>query len=116
MIVVAIIALLAGIAVPAYSRSRKRAQATCVLDDLRMLDSAMDRWAVEHNKAVGDIATLSDIQPYFKTGSKLYSQASDVFGNSFGATFTVDSVPKVPTPTFNNLSDVAPVAFWSPYY
>jgi hypothetical protein len=37
-----------------------------------------------------------------------------MFGNAYGP-FTVDSVPKVPTSTFNNLSDVAPNTFWSPY-
>ena len=39
---------------------------------------------------------------------------NDMFNNAYGP-FTVDSVPKVPTSTFNNLSDVAPAAFWSPY-
>ena len=115
MIVVAVIALLAGMAVPSYTRARKRAQATRILEDLRMLDYALDRWAIENNKAPGDAATLSDLQPFIKTGSKLYNQGTDLFGNSFGSSFSVDSMPKVPTPTYNNLSDVAPAEFWSPY-
>ena len=115
MIVVTIISLIAGIAIPSYSRSRKRAQATRVLEDLRMLDYALDRWAIENNKSVGDIATLSDLQPFIKTGSQLYNQGADLFGNSYGGTFSVDSMPKVPAPTYNNLSDVAPASFWSPY-
>ncbi len=115
MIVVAVIALLAGMAVPSYTRARKRAQATRILEDLRMLDYALDRWAIENNKSVGDTATLSDLQPFIKTGSKLYDQGADLFGNSFGSTFSVDSMPKVPIPTYNSLSDVAPAEFWSPY-
>ena len=115
MIAVSIIALLAAVAVPAFARSRKRAQATRVLEDIRMLDHAMDRWAIENNKAVGDIATFSDITPYFKPGSKL-SQGLDVFGNSFGTTFTVDTLPRIPSATYNSVSDVAPAEFWSPYY
>ena len=115
MIVVAVIALLAGMAIPSYSRARKRAQATRILEDLRMLDYALDRWAIENNKSVGDAATLSDLQPFIKTGSPLYNQGIDLFGNSFGGTFSVDSMPKVPGPTFNELSDVAPTTFWSPY-
>lgn len=114
MIVVTIISLLAGIAVPSYTRSRKRAQATHVLEDLRMLEYALDRWAIENTKSVGDVALLSDLQPYFKGGSRL-SQGSDVLGNSFGNAFSVDSMPRVPSTTFNTLSDVAPVSFWSPY-
>ena len=116
MIVVAIIALLASIAVPAYARSRKRAQAARVLEDLRALDSAVDQWALENNKAVGDIATLSDLQPYIKTGTVLNSQGIDVLGNSFGNSFSVDFIPRVPPPTYSTLSDVAPASFWSPYY
>src|SRR5664279_1036933 len=47
MIVVAIIALLAAIAVPNFLRSRKRSQATQVLEDLRIIDSAVDLYAIE---------------------------------------------------------------------
>jgi hypothetical protein len=31
------------------------------------------------------------------------------------ANFTVDSIPKVSTSSFNALSDVADASFWSPY-
>ena len=114
MIVVTIISLLAGIAVPSYTRSRKRAQALRVLEDLRMLEYSLDRWAIENNKSVGDVASLSDLQPYIKVGSSL-SLGGDILGNSYGNAFSVDSMPKVPAPTFNSLSDVAPPSFWSPY-
>ena len=50
MIVVAIIALLAAIAVPNFLRARKRSQATRILEDLRMIDGAMDQYAIESNK------------------------------------------------------------------
>ena len=51
MIVVAIIALLAAIAVPNFLRARKRSQATRMLEDLRVIDSAIDQYAIETNKA-----------------------------------------------------------------
>ena len=50
MIVVAIIALLAAIAVPNFLRARKRSQATRILEDLRIIDSATDQYAIENNK------------------------------------------------------------------
>lgn len=114
MIVVAIISLLAGIAVPSYARARKRSQATHVLEDLRMLEYSLDRWAIENNKSAGDIAALSDLRPYIKVGSRL-SLGADILGNTFGNVFSVDSMPRVPTLTYNILSDVAPYTFWSPY-
>ena len=114
MIVVAIIALLAAIAVPNFLRSRKRSQATQVLEDLRVIDSAVDMYAIENNKASGN-PVFADLQSYLKTGSRLYTSGNkDILGNSFG-TFTVDSAPKVSAATFSALSDVAPASFWSPY-
>ena len=44
MIVVAIIALLAAIAVPGFMRARKRSQASRILTDLRLIDSAIDQY------------------------------------------------------------------------
>jgi len=115
MIVVAIIALLAAIAVPNFLRARKRSQATRVLEDLRMIDSAIDQYAIETNKTTGAGVNWTDIKAYLKTGSALYnSGGADLFGNSFG-TFTVDTLPGVPPTTKTSLSDVAPAEFWSPF-
>ena len=115
MIVVAIIALLAAIAVPNFLRARKRSEASRVLEDLRMLDSALDQYAIEHNKASGTTVQFADIQPYIKTGTALYSSGgNDMFGNPFTG-FSVDTVPKLSDATFNALSDVAPAEFWSPF-
>jgi len=46
MVVVAIIALLASLAVPAFLRGRKRGQASRVINDLRQIDSAVDQYAL----------------------------------------------------------------------
>ena len=115
MIVVAIIALLAAIAVPNFLRARKRSQATRVLEDLRMIDSAIDQYAIETNKTTGATVDWTDVKSYLKTGSALYnSGGKDLFGNSFGS-FAVDTLPSVPATTKSALSDVAPAEFWSPF-
>ena len=114
MIVVAIIALLAAIAVPNFLRSRKRSQATQVLEDLRILDAAVDQYCIENNKSSGN-PVFADLQAYVKTGTRLYTSGGlDILGNTFG-TFTVEQPPKVSAATFSALSDVAPASFWSPY-
>jgi type II secretory pathway pseudopilin PulG len=116
MMVVATIALLATIAVPNYLRSRKRSQATQVLEDLRLIDSAVDQYALECDKGSGHTVTWSDVQRYIKPSSRLYdSNGNDLLGNAFTIP-TVDNLPKLSTSTFNALSDVAPLSFWSPYY
>lgn len=114
MIVVAIIALLAAIMSTNVIRARKRTQAARILDDLRTLDGALDQWALEKSKKVGDVAEFSDLQPYLKTMNKLNLTGYDLFGQNYGP-FTVDTGPKVANFTFNALSDVAPAEFWSPY-
>src|ERR1043165_2444626 len=112
MIVVAIIALLASIAVPNFLRARKRSQATRILEDLRMIDAAIDQYAIETNKITGATVDWADVQKYRKTGSTLYgSNHTDLLGSDLGATFTVDTIPVVPSATFDALSDVAPAAF-----
>ena len=118
MIVVAIIALLAAIAVPNFLRARKRSQATRILEDLRIIDSAIDQYAIENNKSSGDTVTWTDIQKYLKNGSVLYnSSGTDLLGNTYSAgSFSVDSLPKLSTTSFSKLSDVAPSDFWSPFY
>ena len=114
MIVVAIIALLAAIAVPGFLRARKRSQASKILNDLRIIDSAVDQYAVENSKSSGAGVNTIDWTAFLKDGTTLYSTASDLFGNPYGIQ-TVDSLPKVPANTWNSLSDVAGTAFFSPY-
>ena len=96
MIVVAIIALLAAIAVPGFLRARKRSQASRVVNDLRLIDAAVDQYAIENNKTINSVVNTADWVVYLKKGSSLYNTASDLFGNTYGSQ-TVDSLPKVPT-------------------
>jgi len=60
MIVVAIIALLAAIAVPGFLRARKRSQASKILNDLRMIDGAVDQYAIETARKTGDVVGVAD--------------------------------------------------------
>ena len=114
MIVVAIIALLAAIMSGNVLRARKRTQAARVLADLRTLDGAIDQWALEKNKKAGDVAQFSDVQPYLKMMSALNITGRDLFNQTYGP-FSVDSPPQVADFTYDALSDVAPLEFWSPF-
>jgi prepilin-type N-terminal cleavage/methylation domain-containing protein len=114
MIVVAIIALLAAIAVPGFLRARKRSQASKILNDLRMIDSAIDQYAIEHSKVTGDTVDVVDWTNYVKKDSTLYTTGQDLFGDNYGPQ-AVDSLPKCPASAWSSLSDVADDTFWSPY-
>src|SRR5438067_8200806 len=114
MIVVAIIALLASIAVPGFLRARKRSQATRILNDLRLIDNAIDQYAIENNKTTTVHPVWTDLKVYIKKNSALYNSGKDILGNGYGP-FTIDQLPSVPTQSKSTLSDVADTSFWSPY-
>jgi len=114
MIVVAIIALLAAIAVPGFLRARKRSQASRILNDLRMIDAAVDQYAIETNRSTGNTVAITDWTNYLKKNTSLYNTGNSLLGSSYGPQ-TVDTIPRVPTTDYDVLSDVASTGFWSPY-
>ena len=124
MIVVAIIALLAAIAVPGFLRARKRSQATAILNDARIIDGAIDQYAIENNKKGSDSVYATNIKGFFKPGSRLYSQAgvgasavlTDILNNQYSFS-TFDGGVKVNTSTTANFNDVIDSAssFWGAY-
>src|SRR5690242_1037770 len=96
MIVVAIIALLAAIAVPGFLRARKRSQASRILNDLRMIDSAVDQYAIETSRTTGATVNVPDWTQYVKKNAILYNTGKDLLGDDYGPQ-TVDTIPQVPT-------------------
>ena len=125
MIVVAIIALLAAIAVPGFLRARKRSQATAILNDARIIDGAIDQYAIENNKKGSDTVTAANIKGFFKPGSRLYVLAgtgttptlTDILNNQYSYS-SFDGGVKVNTATTVNFTDVIDTAssFWGAYY
>jgi len=69
MIVVAIIGLLAAIAIPNFVKARSTAQAKSCINNKRQMESAVQQWALELNKAPGTTFSLSDIADYIKGGT-----------------------------------------------
>lgn len=70
MIVIAIIGLLCAIAIPNYVRARANSQANACINNLRQIDGAMQQFAIERSKHVGDsVSYPSDLTPYLKLNS-----------------------------------------------
>jgi type II secretory pathway pseudopilin PulG len=101
--------------VPGFLRARKRSQASRIINDLRLIDSAVDQYAIENNKASGAQVLIADWTKYLKGGTNLAVTGKDILANAYGDQ-TVDTLPKVSTSAYNALSDVAPDPFWSPYH
>jgi prepilin-type N-terminal cleavage/methylation domain-containing protein len=67
MIVVAIIGLLCAIAIPNLLKAGARSQATTCINNMRQIDTAVQEFAVEAGKHMGDTVTLTtDLTPYIK--------------------------------------------------
>ena len=123
MIVVAIIALLAAIAVPGFLRARKRSQATSILNDARVIDGAVDQYAIENNMKGSAKVTAQNIKSFFKPNTRLYNQAAtsgatltDILNNNYSYS-TFDGGVQVDSNTTANFADVIDNAssFWGAY-
>jgi len=115
MIVVAIIAMLATIAVPNFLRARLRSQATSCKTDLKVLDEAIDQYAMENNKRPTDAVAFTDLKGYIKETSPLYyNGGTDTMGNTISLTIISAGVT-VPAATKAATATVANDDFWSPY-
>ena len=111
MIVVAIIALLAAIAVPNFLRARVRSQATTMVNDVRMIESAAEQYAIENGLAGTDTVNFNSLvsSSYFKSGSKIASGQSGVAltaSETFGVLYS-----SIPTTTKLTVLDALRLKF-----
>jgi type II secretory pathway pseudopilin PulG len=69
MTVVAIIGLLLAIAIPNFVKTRDTSQLTAVFNNLRIIESAKDQWALENKKGTGDLTNLPALSDFLKGGT-----------------------------------------------
>ena len=72
-------AILAGTALPliqktGHSRRAGRKAGDDPVNDLRMLEAAIDQWGIEGKQATGAQPTTNDIVPFLKPGTRLHRQ------------------------------------------
>lgn len=61
LIVVAIIGILVGVAIPAFMKSRTQARKQVCIENLAQIESAKQIWGVENGKKDGDVPTQTDL-------------------------------------------------------
>jgi len=100
-----------------------RSKVTTVLNNLRLLDSAKDQYAIENNRTDG-IATGAQVKDYLKQGSPLQGaaartgQASTINDPTHSSiTYRLNSFDRLPSveglPEF--MWEITDVGFWSPF-
>jgi prepilin-type N-terminal cleavage/methylation domain-containing protein len=91
MIVIAIIGLLAGIALPAFWRARTNANASTCVEQLHQIEQATQDWALECKKGDNSAVEYDDIRPFLK--GKVICPAG---GTSFGDSYQITTVGEHP--------------------
>jgi prepilin-type N-terminal cleavage/methylation domain-containing protein len=91
MIVVAIIGMLATIALPNFVKARTDAQRTACIQNLRIIDGAIQQWALEQRKDAGQAVAFSDISAYMKN-----AVVCPAGGTSFQDSYTISTVEDRP--------------------
>ena len=91
MIVVAIIGLLAAIAIPSFVHARAKSQATACVNNLRQIESAVQQFALEKGKHVGEVIYPYDITPYIRLNS-----SSSIPPCPAGGTYSLETVGAIP--------------------
>ena len=61
MIVVLILGLVAGIAIPAFVKSRNKSQQNACISSLRMIDAGKEQWAIAAKKLNGDAVVTASV-------------------------------------------------------
>jgi len=91
MITVGIVGLVAAIATPNYISARETSRKNSCINNLRMMDAAMQNFARENKKLYSESIQLSDIQPYIQLTS-----AGTLPPCPSGGTYSVDIISNGP--------------------
>jgi len=86
-IVVAVIGILAGIAIPSFISARSRAQQTACIVNMKMIEGAKDQWALSQGVTNGN-PNEAALAPYLPNSKKLICPA--------GGTYTYHAVGQEP--------------------
>ena len=109
MIVVAIIGLLAAIAIPNFVKARTTSQQNACINNLRLVDSSKQQWALEQKKQTTDVPQGSDLEPYLGRGSNGELPACPVDpANAFASSYTPNNVGTPPVCQIVPTSHVLP--------
>jgi prepilin-type N-terminal cleavage/methylation domain-containing protein len=108
MIVVAIIGLLAGIAIPNFIKARETARKNACVNNLRLIDSAIQQWALEENKNSTDQVSVDKLTTYLNRGGTgaINGTGPGAVKCPSGGTYTVTTVDARPTCSKSNIGHV----------
>jgi prepilin-type N-terminal cleavage/methylation domain-containing protein len=109
MIVVAIIGLLAAIAIPNFVKARTTSQMNACINNLRLIDSSKQQWALEQRQQSSNTPAGSDLQPYLGRGANGELPACPVDPqNAFSTSYAPGTIGTKPTCDIVSATHVLP--------
>jgi prepilin-type N-terminal cleavage/methylation domain-containing protein len=111
MIVVAIIGLLAAIAIPNFVKARTTSQTNACINNLRLIDSSKQQWALEQRQQSTSTPAGSDLQPYLGRGANGELPICPVDPNTpptFATSYTPNNIAVPPVCNIVSSSHVLP--------
>jgi len=104
MIVVAIIGLLAAIAIPNFIKARETARKNTCINNLRLIDGAIQQWALENSKNSTDTVTLTSLTTYLGRGGtgNINGTGQGAVKCPSGGTYAATTVNLPPTCSFGS--------------
>jgi prepilin-type N-terminal cleavage/methylation domain-containing protein len=110
MIVVAIIGLLAAIAIPNFIKARETARKNTCINNLRLIDGAIQQWALENNKSSSTQVTsailTSSLTTYLGRGGT--GKVNTTVKCPSSGTYAGGTVNQKPTCTKTDLGHILP--------
>lgn len=88
--------------------------AQVTLEHARMLDAAVDQYAIEKSVKEGTTVTWEQIRGYLKDGSQIATTGATIFGDKFGP-YKCGASVTIPVETYQKLKAYLPVEAWGDY-
>lgn len=112
---VVLLAAVAGLLINSASqRMEVRRTATTIKNDLRLIDAAIDQYAIEYNLTEGTVRA-EQLVVYLKPGGRLAETWTNELGHRYADQFEIGTLPRVPAESKEVLAETIPNEFWAPY-
>jgi len=97
-----------------FASAPRFAQAQVHLKDLRLIDAAIDQYAIEHNKRAGDPVPVEAWKQYLPKNQRLWRTGADCLGNPYGPQ-VVDQPPKLSRAAYERIAESVPKDYFKPF-
>jgi hypothetical protein len=94
--------------------SHRYAQAAVHLRDLRLIQIAIQQYAIENRKTTGDPVSVEAWKQYVPKHQRLWRTGADCLGNAYGPQ-VIDQHPKLARAAYERIAETVPKDYFKPF-